>query len=111
MTGDSPAPGFYKTRLIRNGPFVPARVWMNETEKDDAGDYLDDQCLMMSIDGERVNGQHMGEKYLWMYGNPIDKAEYDFMRADSDHAKEYRPEDAKANPRRSIDLANSKSVF
>lgn len=110
--GDSPQPGYYKTRLVRNGPFVPARVWFNVPERDEAGDLLDDEGLMMEIDGQRINGeQTINEKWLWMYGNPIDKQEYDFMIADSDHAKQYRPEDPKAKPTKSYDLGTAKSIF
>ena len=111
MSSDTPQPGYYETRLVKNGPFVPARVWINDTPRDEAGDFLEDQGLMMEIDGERVNGQHMNQRWLWMYGNPITKQEYDFMIADSSHAKQHRPEDAKAKPRKSIDLSTQKSIF
>lgn len=111
MTGDTPKPGFYKTRLTQGGPFVPARVWMNEPEYDEAGDLMGDVGLMMEIDGKFINGQYMEEKWLWMYGNPITKPEYDFMIADSEHAQAYRPNDPKAKPTKSIDLANRASIF
>lgn len=87
---------------------MPARVWINETPKDEAGDYLEDQGLMCTIDGELVN---VYEKWIWLMGNPINKQEYDFMRADSSHAKQYRPDDVKATPRRAIDLSTQKSIF
>ena len=109
--GDGPQPGYYETRLVKNGPLVPARVWFNHPEIDEAGDLMDDEGLMMEIDGERVNGQHMDQKWHWMYGGKITKQEYDFMRADSEHAKAYRPEDVKATPTKSIDLSTQKSIF
>ena len=108
MTGDSPIPGFYQTRLVKAGPFVGVKVWFNIAERDEAGDLLEDEGLMMLRDGELVNPY---DNWVWCMGNEITEAEYNWMIADSDHAKQYRPEDAKANPRRSIDLANSKSVF
>ena len=111
MSGDAPQPGHYKTRLVKGGPFVPARVWLNETDKDEAGDYLEDQGLMMEIDGEFINPQYIDQKWVWMMGNPITKQEYDFLLADSDHAKQYRPDDPKAQPTKSIDLATQKPIF
>ena len=83
-------------------------LWINETERDEAGDYLEDQGLMMLIDGERANPE---ESWLWCMDNPISESEYNFLVADSSHAKQYRPEDAKANPHQAIDLANSKPIF
>ena len=112
MTTDTPQPGHYKTRLVRNGPFVPARVWINKPERDDAGDLMDDEGLMMEVNGERISGEQLiAETWLWLMGNPIDQAEYDFMMADSDHAQKYRPDDPKARPTKAIDLGSQKSIF
>jgi len=108
---DTPQPGHYKTRVVRNGPFVPARVWINVPERDEAGDLMDDEGLMMEVDGEFVNGQHMDQKWLWMIGNPITKQEYDFMIADSDHAQKYRPGDPKSQPTKPIDLSTQPPIF
>lgn len=108
MSGDTPQPGYYKRKLVKGGPFVAVKVWMNEPDVDAAGDLMDDEGLMMLIEGERVNPD---DNWSWCMGNAIDKAEYDFMCADSDHAKQYRPDDVKANPRKPIDLANAKPIF
>lgn len=111
MTSDTPHPGFYKMRLVKGGPFVPCRVWFNEPERDEAGDLMDDECLMMSINGEFINGQLMGERWIWLMGNPISEAEYRFMLDDAEHAKEWRRDDPKATPTKAIDLHNMKPIF
>jgi len=111
MTGDTPQPGFYKMRLVKNGVYVPVHIWDNVTEKDEAGDYLEDQGLIMLIDGEFINPQHIGNKWLYCMGDPIKKKEYDFMLADSDHAQKYRPDDVKSQPRKAINLSTQKSIF
>lgn len=110
--GNGPQPGFYQTRLTKGGPFVPARVWFNIADRDEAGDLMDDECMMMEIDGKRIQTElAMNEKWLWMYGWPITKADYDFMMADSKHAKEHRPDDPKATPTKTIDLSTQRPIF
>lgn len=52
--------GFFKLRKFPygqwpKGPWIPARVWMDEAEIDEAGELLGDEVWHVEIDGRRVN--------------------------------------------------------
>ena len=104
---DHPKIGFYKIQLVKNGPWVAAKIWFNKPEVDEAGDLLDDEGLMCLINGERCDPY---DKWTWM-GDPITETEYLFMIDDADHAKEYRPDDVKASPFKAVNLDDMKPVF
>jgi len=105
---DEPQVGYYQVKLVKNGPYVPVIVWDNVTEKDEAGDYQEDQGLTCRINGELVN---VYEQWVYFANNEITKAEYDFMCADAEHAREWRPDDPKSQPRKAIDLSTQKPIF
>ncbi len=93
-----PIAGFYKTRLARNGPWVPAEIVYLEDAFDlpvwhiklGTGDEITDQIEVL-------------EMWPYLAKHPIDQASYDYMLADQAHAAEHRPLDAKATPTRPVD--------
>lgn len=105
---DDPQVGFYQIKLVKKGPFIPVRIWDHIAERDEAGDLMEDEGLRCQIDGEEANPY---EQWVYFGNNPITEAEYNFMVADSAHAKKYRPDDAKATPRKAISLSEMKSIF
>lgn len=127
---NDPQPGYYKRRLAKGGVEVPARIWWEwgdrETcaacgglmgnihvgpcrECDGEGTVLmSDDILRCTINGE---DRDPFEEWSWLAGHPITEAEYKYLMADAEHAREYRPDDPKANPRKPVDLDKMKPLF
>jgi hypothetical protein len=93
---DIPLPGFYKTRLVKNGPWVAGRIWLdtNIPERPDV--------MVGEIDGIEMPAI---EAWGRLIGNPITKAEFDFLTADKKWAQEHAAASPAANPRQPISLA------
>ena len=99
---DAPRPGFWLIRLVKGGPEVPARIYRHSTTHepgDPANEMERPSFLLAEIAGEPAELDD-----VWLRaGRAIDEAEYLFQVADHAHAREWRPRDAKADPRRRID--------
>ena len=93
---DQPEPGFFTTRLVRNGPLVPARIIWHEGEGWQA-----------VVNGEPGPTSYddvvAGVDLIWNYCPRISEAEYEFMLAVIAWAEEHEPRHPAANPRRPID--------
>lgn len=68
-----PQCGWYKTRLIKGGPWVAARIWI-EREIDASGELAAPEQFRCEVDGQRRNPYSM-----WTYLTPISRAEYDAL--------------------------------
>lgn len=97
---NDPQSGFYKRRLVKGAAFVPARIWRAPDGEGGSTCF----CL--------VDGKTRDPLAEWprLAMQPITQAEYDFMVADADHARRYRPDDPKADPRKPIKLDEHKPV-
>lgn len=98
IQADRPVAGFYKTRLVSGGPFVPASLA-------DAGLDAFGLPIWRCRLGRDLVEDPIRVLELWPYlaKHPIDKDTYDFMVADAAHAASERPLDAKATPTRPVD--------
>ena len=67
-----PQCGWYKTRLIKGGPFVPASISI-QREVDENGELASDECLVCEVNGER---RDPSKAWLSLCKNPISRAEY-----------------------------------
>ncbi|WP_166461941.1 hypothetical protein [Paracoccus alkanivorans] len=50
-TEDDPQPGFYKTRMVRNGPFVPVEIWLEQEIDPETGELTADERLRAICNG------------------------------------------------------------
>ena len=98
---DEPVAGTYMGRLARRGPYVPIKLEIC-AERDEDGTLIEDEKMRAFVDGEEVP---LPSVWPWCGKNPITLAEYEYMRADARHARDHRPGDPKANPRKAIDFA------
>lgn len=49
-------PGLYRARLVRGGPFVPVRCWIEAGDRDpDTDELLSDDLTFLEVDGRRVD--------------------------------------------------------
>ena len=95
---DDPQPGFYKRRLVRGGPWVPAAIWVVEPERDEAGDLMSDEIWCCQVNGISVD---VYDQWTWLAGHPITREEYDRL-TDNDDAPP---------PFQALDLNATKPVF
>lgn len=64
--------GWYKTRLVKGGPFVPASITI-QREVDENGELASDERLVCEVNGERRDPV---KAWLSICKNPISRAEY-----------------------------------
>lgn len=105
-TINDPLPGYYVTRLIKNGPLLPVRVWLEDGPRNPyTGELIGDQTMRMTIG---VKGYDPYERWTWM-GPTITQAEYRSMMAVYDWAAgTTAPE---GQPERAVDLVAAEPIF
>lgn len=97
--------------LIRDGkkrPLIPARIWWCHHEPGCPDNKLDQPFLAGEIAGQPVDpvdiyAAHDHQEMVPKGGLTLAQ-EYAWRVADMEHAREYRPDDPIANPRRRINL-------
>lgn len=99
----APHPGWFKRRLTRGGPFVPACIFIEQEIDAETGELLDDERLICELSGERVE---IGDEWPRLADHPITAAEFGYLTAIRLHAAWHDPEAPEANPRRPIDWRN-----
>lgn len=97
---DEPQAGYYQRRLVKGGPFVPARIW-RERETDFMGKETGREVLRCEVGGQ---ARDANSEWSRLAMNPISEATYRYEHADAAHAKRYRPGDPKANPTERPDI-------
>lgn len=84
---DRPQPGFYRLRLVRNGPWRPARISYGPARDPLTGERLDRSPLWSAeIAGKLVappspDPYRAGVYRVWHWGRPISLAEYTQLMA------------------------------
>ncbi len=106
---NEPKPGFYRRRLVRGGPWVPALIfWEYGDVDDESGHKLSDDVLHCYVNGQKRNPY---TEWVFLGGQPITEAEYRFMVDDAAHARAHRQSDPKATPDQPIDLGKMDPIF
>lgn len=98
---NEPQCGFFKRRFVRGGPFVPARIWMDQKIDAVTGELTTDEKLRCQIDGKDVRPE---DEWVGLCARPIPESEFRFMCADADWAQEWKPDAPQAQPARQINL-------
>lgn len=96
---DEPQSGFYKTKLVKGGHWVPARIW-RETEKD----FETDKPTGFDVVHCEVDGKRRNPLQQWdgLARYPIPQKEYDYLVKNAAWSKQYDPNSSAANPSRPI---------
>lgn len=71
----SPQPGWYRTRLVRNGPWVPATISLIQVI-DDQGCLVEPEYLRADVNGDEVDPWK-----IWTWLRPIPRDQFDEMIA------------------------------
>lgn len=67
-----PECGWFKTRLIKGGPYVAARIWIEREIDPATGELAAPEVYRCEVDGERRDPAR-----IWTYLKPISREEYD----------------------------------
>lgn len=103
-----PETGFYAYRFVKTAPEVAARITYAPTLDPDTGEALDRSFhWAVEINGQAdINADIVPSDTVWsvyMFGRRIEEAEYRYLLADRNWAREHAPHLPEANPRAKID--------
>lgn len=76
LNESEPRCGYFKTRLVPRGPFVPARIWMEQITDDETGELTQPEVLRCEIDG--VPKEPL-EEWVRLCNQAISHNEFDYM--------------------------------
>ena len=97
---ENPECGFFKRRLVKDGPFVPARIWMHQPTDPETGDLVGDETLQCEVDGQFADAE---QQWSWLNGNPITEAEFNYLTELRRWSEQHAPDEPYANPRQPTD--------
>lgn len=102
--------GFYRMKLVRNGPWVPVKVWFGQPPDPDHPGELLDRSLRWQCE---VDGLEADVDQVWpiVAGRQIDENEYRYLIAVVHHAKTWDPQYPESTPEQAIDLLKVKPPF
>lgn len=98
---DVPQCGFYRRRLVRGGPWCPARIWREESRDYETGERTGRDVLLCEVAGRAKDAVHQWDS---LARSPIPEADYLHMVAVSAWAQQYSPDDPLASPHKAIDF-------
>lgn len=101
----TPAPGYYRAKMIKGGPFVPISLRLFDGDRDADGKLMSDQKFELTVDREVFDWT----TYQPLTGEPIDEAEYQHLVRCRDYDTTYVP--ALAEARVAIDLLEIGRLF
>jgi hypothetical protein len=107
-TINKPQCGWFKRRLVHGGPFVPARIWLEQEVDSDTGELIADEVMLCEVDGRRCDPV---EQWPRLWTEVITEAEFNYMTATRNWAAWWAPSDPVANPRERIDPLTSPIRF
>jgi hypothetical protein len=97
-TTHDPQPGYYKRRLVKGGPWVAARIWLDQPI-DELGELCGDETLQCEVAGRWADPE---DAWTWLCANPISEQEFKYLTALAEHCAAHEPSHPSANPRQPI---------
>jgi hypothetical protein len=104
---NDPMPGYYERRLVKGGPMVACRIWIEE-ERDELNRLMADQRYRCLVDGRTRDAF---DQWSWLASHPISKEEYEFRTRDAAWCREHAPDEPRANPTERIDINRTRPIF
>lgn len=68
-----PQAGWFRTRLVKAGPWVPARIWWEQPIDPETGELTGPETLRCTV---RLEQRDPFRVWTWLAGNPISRADY-----------------------------------
>lgn len=100
-----PQPGYFRLKLVKHGPWVPARIYWCDHEPGQPDNKLDSRRYLAASIGD----WEADIFEVWERGTRTDEAEYLWHMEKRVWAKGSRQPEA--NPHHPVDLSNLPSVF
>lgn len=106
LAGDAPPVthephcGFFRRRLVRGGPWVPACIWLDQNVGED-GELMAPETFLCVVGDATEDAE---EQWTYLCANPISESEYRFLMADRLWAITYARDEPSANPGKAIDF-------
>jgi len=78
-----PEPGYYKTRVVRNGLWVPVKVWYQDGDRDpETDELLSDQILRVQWAPLTKSSEwfEVTNPERWLYLRPIEEDEFRWLK-------------------------------
>ena len=106
---NKPAAGFYWTRVVKNGPRVPVKIWFGRPRDPLTGEMLDRSPRWQAL----RNGGEIDVFIVWpfVYGCEITEEDYDHMLAVFKWAVDHAPEEPVATPGSAIQINKTPLAF
>ena len=76
--GDEPQAGWFKTQLVRKGPWVPACIWLDQPTDPRTGELIDPEEYRCEVDGVP---QDVDRYWLFLCKQPITESEFQYLTA------------------------------
>jgi hypothetical protein len=92
---DRPQAGFYKTKLVKGGPWVGVRIWWDYPIDPVTGETMDRSPVLKAETAGKPSDPY--EIWTWCAGRPITETEYRDMRP--------------VEPEQAVDFNSSNPVF
>lgn len=106
---NDPQEGFYKCKMVKGGPWVPVKIWMQDGSRNpDTNDLESDQFLRAMRNGQDISPFDI---WTWCAEHPITEQRYLYMIAAAEWDLENNPDSPFANPRKAIDISKTQSIF
>jgi len=89
---------WYMTKLIKDGPWVPARIWLDQPV-DETGELIADEKFMCEVDGKPRDPI---EQWSMLAGRPISQEDYEYMMDTRSWQRTHAPEELTASVKRDL---------
>jgi hypothetical protein len=102
-----PQCGWFQRKLVREGPWVPVRIFMRQVVDAD-GELIEPEELLCEVDGQLRDAV---DQWTYVCDQPISRERYRFMTANATWAKKHAPAEPEANPREAVDWTKAPLPF
>ena len=103
-----PQAGYYKCRLVRGGPWLPAVIWWHTAERGAAGELLGDEGWRCEIDGDARDPY---KAWMSVAGRNIAKVEFLRLTKLRAWADKHARNDPYGKPGQAVDLNDAEPIF
>lgn len=95
---NEPHCGWFRRRLVKNGPWVPARIWIDEAPVNEVTGELEGDEIMRCQIGDVDRTAQLLDEWAWLCGEPITQEQFDYMVAYIKWARVHEPLSPEAQP-------------
>ena len=103
-----PQCGFYVRRLVKGGPLVPARIWLQREVDEETGELIGDETMLCKVGNTMRDAS---DEWVWLAARPISEAEYHHLCRVVNWAQQHDPAHPAANPSDPVDWTTSPIPF